>query len=171
MCPSGSAAEIRRERQPSHVLSLVAPSDADAKDTSEDGRLVLAFNDIVAPAPGLVAPDAEQVAAMLAFGRTWEGTRPLLVHCFAGISRSTAAALALACQSAPAEPEAAIACRLREASPCATPNALMIALADALLSRKGRMIEAARSIGRGADYTPYRSFDLRLTDPHSGTPR
>jgi predicted protein tyrosine phosphatase len=170
VCPSGSAAEICRERRPSHVLGLVAPGSPATNEESEH-RLVLAFNDIVAPSPGLVAPDAEQVAAMLAFGRTWDGSRPLLVHCFAGISRSTAAAFALACQNDPSEPEDAIAARLRAAAPCATPNALMVVLADALLSRRGRMIEAVRSMGRGADYTPYRSFDLSLFHPARSAPQ
>ena len=34
-------------------------------------------------------------------------------------------------------------------------------LAD-VLGRGGRLIAAAGAIGRGSDYVPYRSFDLRL---------
>lgn len=75
----------------------------------------------------------------------------MLIHCFAGISRSTAAAYILACHFGAPGQEDSIANTLRRASPAATPNNLMVALADDLLNRDGRMIAAIRSIGRGAD--------------------
>ena len=76
------------------------------------------------------------------------------------MSRSTAAAFILACQREPGLSEVDIAAALRSASPIATPNPLMVALADAALGRNGRMIAAIAAIGRGADYAPYTSFDL-----------
>lgn len=167
VCPSVSAAELCREHAPSHVVSLAGPGD-DGPDL--DGgmrRLILAFNDIDAPRPGSVAPNEAAIASLIAFGRTWRGERPLLVHCLAGISRSTAAAFILACMCERAAPEVALALALREAAPCATPNRLMIALADEILLRRGRMIDAVRAIGRGADYRTYRSFDMLL--PWSST--
>jgi predicted protein tyrosine phosphatase len=45
--------------------------------------------------------------------------------------------------------EELIARRLREASPTAYPNRLMIRLADAALGRSGRMVQAIEAIGRG----------------------
>lgn len=162
VCPAASAAEICREADPSHVLSLGSPGNPPTALPDGVARLSLAFNDVAAPSPGLVAPDREMVAAMLRFGRSWDGTKPFLVHCEAGISRSTAAAFALACQAAPGRPESAIASRLRQASATATPNPLVVALADALLGRQGRMTMALAAIGRGADYAPYRSFALQV---------
>ena len=44
-----------------------------------------------------------------------------------------------------------LARRLRKASPMATPNPLMVALADAQLGLEGRLSDAIRSIGRGED--------------------
>ncbi len=82
-----------------------------------------------------------------------------------GISRSTASAFILACARTPAGKEAAVSYALRAASPCATPNRLMVALADDVLGRKGRLVQAIRAIGRGADYRPYRSFELPLPGP------
>ena len=55
--------------------------------------------------------------------------------------------------------EAELAARLRKASPSATPNARLVAIADAMLGRDGRMREAIAGIGRGADAfegTPFR---------------
>ncbi len=73
----------------------------------------------------------------------------MVVHCWAGISRSTAAAYTALCTINPDAPEELIAMRLREASPTAYPNRLIIRLADAALGRKGRMVRAVESIGRG----------------------
>lgn len=168
VCPAVHAPGLCRETRPSHVLGLMAPGDTPPDLDEVSHRLVLAFNDIVAPRPGLVPPGESDIAAILAFGRSWAGERPLLVHCALGISRSTAAAFILACAAGPGRPEADIARALRDASPCATPNALMVALADRQLGRGGRMTAAAAAIGRGADYAPYRAFTLRVrTDTSS----
>ena len=138
---------------PSHVITLLAPgSDVPPCPTiSPDKRLVMLFHDLAAPMPPLLPPDGASIQRLLAFAATWDERAPVLVHCWAGVSRSPAAAFILACtRSAPGQ-EHAVAQRLRSASPFATPNALMIALADEALGREGRMVEAIRQIGRGAD--------------------
>ena len=55
-------------------------------------HLRLGVNDIAEPIDGMVAPDESLVVQLLAFGRTWDESAPMLVHCWAGISRSTAGA-------------------------------------------------------------------------------
>jgi len=104
----------------------------------------LVFNDIAEPRAGLVAPDAALVARALA------APRPALVTCFAGVSRSTALAYALACRDRPGA-AAALAEELRALAPWATPNPLVVALADAALGAEGAMIAAVKAIGRGAE--------------------
>jgi len=99
---------------------------------------------------------------LLAFIRAWDRQAPLLFHCWAGISRSTAAAYIAACALAPDRDEAELARALRAASPSATPNAHFVALADDLLNRQGRMIEAIRAIGRGAEAMEGSPFMLQL---------
>ncbi|PZQ65414.1 MAG: protein tyrosine phosphatase [Phenylobacterium zucineum] len=129
----------------------------------EAGRaLELRFNDIAEPRPGLVAPDAQIVARILAFGAA---PRTLAIHCYAGVSRSTAAAYALACQHAGPGSEERLALDLRRLSPAATPNSLMVALADDALNRAGRMSAAIAAIGRGAEAFEGPLFEWRL-DPH-----
>ena len=58
----------------------------------EHERLELRFNDIIDPTPGMILPTPEHVAAVLAFGRSLNADpeAKLIVHCHAGISRSTA---------------------------------------------------------------------------------
>jgi predicted protein tyrosine phosphatase len=91
------------------------------------------------------------MARLLAFFRDWDRAAPMVVHCWAGISRSTAAAYIAACALGPERDEDEVADVLRSVAPSATPNARLVALADAALGRRGRMICAIDRIGRGAD--------------------
>ena len=102
------------------------------------------------------------VGQLLDFGAAWTEPAPMLVHCWMGISRSPAAALALACARWPDQGEWEIALALRRASPTATPNPLFLAHADRLLRRDGRVVAAARAIGRGAEAAQGRPFRLSL---------
>jgi predicted protein tyrosine phosphatase len=126
-----------------HVLSLISP-DAEAPVVTKP-RTLLRFNDIAEDREGLVAPSAAMVQTILSLA----GTPTLLIHCFAGVSRSTAAAYILACANG--GDEQALAAQLRALCPEATPNPLMVALADTILDRDGAMIRAIAGIGRGAD--------------------
>ena len=86
----------------------------------------------------------------------------MLVHCWAGISRSTAAAYIMACDRLGPGKEGLVAKRLRAASPTATPNPLMIRLADEALARDGAMSRAIAHIGRGEVAEAGTPFDLNL---------
>jgi len=150
VCPAIRAAEAYAAHRPSHVLGLLSPGqDELALTTVSSQCLDLRFNDIVSARHGLIAPDETHLRAILDFAQSWDETVPMLIYCFAGISRSTAAAFAILCQRHPARTERDLADILRKASPSATPNSLMVALADRLLERQGRMLEAAFAIGRG----------------------
>jgi predicted protein tyrosine phosphatase len=117
----------------------------------------LRFNDIAEEREGLIAPSAAMIEAILALAHT----PTLLIHCFAGVSRSTAAAYVLACVTRPGE-EQALAAELRALCPEATPNPLMVALADTILQRDGAMSRAIADIGRGIDAYEGTVIDWRL---------
>ncbi|MDC7786823.1 protein-tyrosine phosphatase family protein [Rhodoplanes sp. TEM] len=109
-------------------------------------HLHLEIHDICLPLDGYIHPQEEHVARLIDFVRDWDQTAPLVVHCYAGISRSTAAAFTAACTIHPDRDELAIARALRTASPTACPNRLIVSLADRLLGRDGRMIAAVEAI-------------------------
>ena len=109
------------------------------------------ISDIVEPMDGHVAPGAHHVERYLDFVRAWDQEHPLLIHCYAGVSRSTAAAFIAVCALNPQRNEMELAQHLRALSPTATPNLLMIKHADQLLGRQQRMVDAIQSIGRGED--------------------
>jgi predicted protein tyrosine phosphatase len=160
VCPLAAVeAELARTR-PARMVSLLAPEQAAPEAPTGVRQLVLRFHDLAAPAEGLIAPDAALVSQLLAFAAEWTEPAPMLVHCWMGISRSPAAALAIACARAPHRDEAEIATALRRASPTATPNPLIVALADRLLGRDGRLIAAAAAIGRGMQAATGSPFEL-----------
>ena len=125
-------------------------------------HLYIGVGDIVEPLEDHVLPAETHVAELLGFVGKWDRAEPLLIHCFAGVSRSTAAAFIAACALAPRRDEAEIARALRAASPTATPNALLVALADAALERGGRMNAAIAAIGRGVECFAGEPFALAL---------
>ena len=94
--------------------------------------------------------------------RSWDRAAPLVVHCWAGISRSTAAAFVSVCALRPERDEREIAWAIRRASPTAMPNIRIVTFADAMLQRKGRMVAAVEAIGRGVECYEGHPFRLDL---------
>jgi predicted protein tyrosine phosphatase len=125
-------------------------------------HLLLGMDDIPEPADGYVAPGEEHVRKLIAFARGWDRSAPLVVHCYAGISRSTAAAFVAACALSPARTELQIAQELRQRSHTAWPNRRIVSIADDLLGRNGRMVDAIEAIGPGAPATEAVPFRLEL---------
>ncbi|MCZ8182264.1 MAG: protein tyrosine phosphatase [Beijerinckiaceae bacterium] len=126
-------------------------------------HLKLDFADITEPREGEVMPGSEHVEQLLGYFEAWDRSAPLVVHCYAGVSRSTAGAFIAACQLRPDRDEAEWASEIRRLSPTATPNARLVALADAALGRNGRMIRALTTIGRGEDCFDGVPFALDLS--------
>ena len=163
VCPLSAVADIVTRSNASHLLTCL--QDAVLVETPRailaDRHLRLHIHDIAEPMMGCTAPGEEHVGQLIDFALAWGGQGPMVVHCWAGISRSTAAAYTALCAINPGVPEELIALRLREASPTAYPNRLIIRLADTALGRKGRMVRAVEAIGRGVMATEAVPFSLR----------
>ncbi|HEX8569496.1 MAG TPA: hypothetical protein VF699_06175 [Caulobacteraceae bacterium] len=162
VCPLSHVEAVVAERRPSHVITLLDPTSLIGclEGYQPERHLRLGVHDIPEPAEGMIPPDADTVRAILDFGATWDQAQPLLVHCWAGVSRSTATAFVLACERNPEVRERDIAFALRQASRTACPNRRIVALADDMLGRGGRMVDAAAWIGRGEACWEGRPFDL-----------
>src|SRR5262245_31572793 len=132
-----------------HVVTLLGIEDHVPLPPGVDpnGYLRLHMHDITEPADGQVTPDVAHVERLLAFVRRWDRAAPLVIHCYAGISRSTAAAFTTVCALNPGRTEADVAQALRRISPTAMPNARIVRLADLGLGRDGRMVAAVAAIG------------------------
>jgi predicted protein tyrosine phosphatase len=147
-----------------HVVTLINAATLVERPAAipAEQHLFIGINDIVDPIEGQILPATEHVERLIAFVEAWPREKPLIFHCWAGVSRSTAAAFIAACVLNPDRDEATIGLALRQASPIATPNRRLIAIADELLGRSGRMIAAVEAIGRGVEASEGEPFMLEL---------
>lgn len=154
VCPLSQVAHQIRTHRPGRVISLLDPGTP-WPDVGRGGvthHLKVGMHDIVSPTAGWEHPQTGHVQRILGFLEVWDRAAPLLIHCYAGISRSTATAFIAACVHNPGIDEEKLARALRRASPTATPNRRLVALADAEMGRSGRMEQAITAIGRGATW-------------------
>jgi predicted protein tyrosine phosphatase len=159
---------VVRFKKPSHLITLLDPQlIGQSPRFAPERHLKVAVDDIWEPEAGKLAPDETMVRRILDFGVGWSGEAPLLVHCWAGVSRSTATAFILACERNPHVPERTIAQALRAASAGATPNPLLVRFADDLLGRQGRMLAAVHEIGQGHYVYPGAAFEIPSLFPKS----
>ena len=162
VCSLARLHDTVRETGARHVVTLIKDVSLvhrPATITAEN-HLLLDMDDINDHIEGYVVPAEEHVGELLRFVRAWDRANPLVVHCYAGISRSTAGAFVTACALNPRRDELSIARALRAASHTATPNLRIVRLADQMLGRGGRMVRAIDAIGPGL--AAYASEPFRL---------
>jgi predicted protein tyrosine phosphatase len=164
VCPLARLHDTVAATGASHVVTLINAATAVERPASilADRHLFIGVSDIVDPLDGHILPAVDHVERLLAFVRAWDRESPLVIHCWAGISRSTAAAFIAACALRPERTEDDIARALRQASPIATPNRRLVAVADNLLERRGRMTDAIERIGHGQEAAEGEPFRLAL---------
>jgi predicted protein tyrosine phosphatase len=133
----------------SHVLSILDPEWPVPQAFGRFGeheKLELRFHDVIEDDPGMIVPAPRHVEALLAFGRDLLAEPPadahLLVHCHAGVSRSTASMALLLAQARPDVPAARIFAEILRIRPQAWPNLRLLEMGDALLGRHGEMVAA-----------------------------
>jgi len=136
----------------SHVLTVMANVAQVQRPASvlEANHLRVQMDDITEQMDGFMAPSDSHIEQVLNFVRGWDRNAPLVIHCYAGISRSTASAFAAACMLNPHRDEVSIARQIRAASAIASPNRLIVSLADRALGREGRMLRALDEMGPGS---------------------
>jgi predicted protein tyrosine phosphatase len=164
VCPLSKVEATVTSTQADRLVSLLAPGTEMVRPAviAEQNHLWLSLHDISEPQDGMTLPGEAHMRTLLDFAKSWNRARPLVVHCYAGISRSTASAYIIAAALQPSRDEGELAQALRLASSTATPNIRLITLADELLGRQGRMVEAVRSIGRGAEAFEGEPFALDI---------
>lgn len=164
VCSLATLPETVRLTGASHILTIMANVAQVQRPASvlEANHLRVQVDDITEVMEGFITPREEHIEQVLTFVRGWNRSAPLVVHCFAGISRSTASAFAAACALNPHRDEFAIARQIRAASPIAAPNRLIVSLADRVLGREGRMLRALDAIGPGAMSVENQPFRVDL---------
>jgi predicted protein tyrosine phosphatase len=164
VCSLAALPDTVKSTGASHVLTVMANVDQVQRPVSvlPANHLKVSMDDIIEHMDGFVAPTDSHIEQVLNFVRGWDRSAPLVVHCYAGISRSTASAFAAACALNPHRDEVSIARQIRAASPIASPNRLIVSLADKALGREGRMLRALDQMGPGNMLIEGRPFRVDL---------
>lgn len=143
------------ERQVSHVLSILDPDYEEPEAFGaygEHARLRLHFNDDIEELPGRQPPSPEHVSQILGFGRDIlhdpEALRHLLVHCHAGISRSTAAMTLILAAAQPELSAQHVLDHILHIREKAWPNLRILTLGEQQLGRPGEFTSAVGNIYR-----------------------
>ena len=149
--PLSAVPDVIRDYRPSHLVTLLSPEHMieTPKGFPRERHLRLGVNDVVDVEAGDNPPARKHIESLLAFTRAWPAEDPILVHCWAGISRSMASAFTILCDRMGPGSEIVAARAIRARAPHAYPNALLVQHADDLLGRQGRMIAAIKGIGAG----------------------
>ena len=122
VCSLAALPETVKATGASHVLTVMANVDQVQRPESvlPANHLKVQMDDITEQMDGFLAPNDAHIVQVLDFVRGWDRRAPLVVHCYMGISRSTASAFATVCALNPQRDEESIAQALRRASPTAS---------------------------------------------------
>jgi predicted protein tyrosine phosphatase len=152
LCSYWTAREIAPELNPAYLMSLMDAGSHYSIPTGSALREHLRIDchdiltDEIQYPPPYVVPTAEHVREIIAAANRWDRDKSVLIHCLAGVSRSSAAALVFLAARNPGR-EREIALRLRHDGPWLSPNPLIVKLGDHLLGTDGRLFRAARAMG------------------------
>ena len=153
--PLSAVEDTIRRHRPLHLVTLLSPEHmiGTPEGFAAERHLRIGINDIVDASAGDAPPGRDHVEELLAFARRWPAEDPMLVHCWAGVSRSMAATYIILCDRLGRGSEVFSAKAIRSRAPHAWPNALLVRHADDVLGRQGRMVRAIRDIGAGVMVT------------------
>lgn len=133
----------------SHVIGILDPGTVQPEAYRALGarhHSEFRFYDIVAPQDDRLPPSAADVAEIVKACEQVEAAGPehVLVHCWAGVSRSTATAAILMALRNPGR-ETEVFAALSDIRPRSWPNSVMIRHADHMLGRGGALVAAMRA--------------------------
>lgn len=143
----GGACRAFADHRPARVISLLAGEDElPCFDGIGDDRHLKLCLDDESSGEAISVTARRRAEAIVRFLGNWDGKGDILIHCDRGVSRSTAAAFVVMCMRAPDADERVLAGLLRRSAPFADPCPMLVAYADELLNRDGRMIEAIEDL-------------------------
>ena len=155
VAPLNQLDRVVAAEEPEQVLSII--SEELMPETplgfARERHHRIPVHDISAPSPGMTIPGIEHAEAILEAASQWTRSGPYVVHCWAGVSRSGAAAL-LTLASLHKGRETEIARYMRARSIFAQPNRALIRAGDEVLGLNGRLVEAVEAMSP-ADLTAY----------------
>ncbi len=111
------------------------------KGIDNNRHLKMLIDDISEPRDGFILPEKHHAQELLDFTNDWDTSKPILIHCHMGISRSTATSLGVAAKFDPDNIEINIE-KLKEIAPHASPNKIMTKYYDEILNLNNRLFSS-----------------------------
>ncbi len=129
--------------RPDMMLTIInknfSPETPNGMD--ENRHLRMLIDDISEPREGFILPEKHHAQQLLDFTNDWDTSKPILIHCHMGISRSTATSLGVAAKFDPDNIELIIE-KLKEIAPHASPNKIMTKYYDEILGLNNRLLSS-----------------------------
>lgn len=131
--------------------AVITIEDSDVENPFRVGlktppQLVLKFDDIISPSDNLIIPTELHIKSVFDFIEYESDTRPILIHCHAGLSRSPAIALAVLANYFGQSHEEEAVHMLLSIEPLSIPNSLIVSLTDGLLHHEGNLVDAVKKL-------------------------
>ena len=148
ICSLGAAREIDHSTYDGVITIEDSSVDDPLRiDKGDCPQLVLCFDDIASPKDEWILPKESHVHSALEFADNLGGGS-LLIHCHAGISRSSGIALAIIAKGLGPGKEKKALMELEKINPNCAPNALVVWFTDEILGRGGTLFKIAKSMVR-----------------------
>lgn len=169
VCPLDALDATLAGSASSHLMSIMGPADmiAPRAEFAPSRHLRVTVNDIAEPRDGYILAEASHIRQITDFVQGWQengagkdGDGDLCIHCWAGVSRSTAVALITLCALNSGVDESKIAQKLFAAAPFIKPNPRLISLGDEVLGRGGRLSKAVQELPKAEMVSLGRPFSL-----------
>ena len=127
------------------IISLLSPQQASEFEFTSQGshHKLWLMDDVTFSAPGSRAPSSSQILEILEFSKTFQSSDRVLIHCYAGVSRSTAVAIGLLCQHG-MHPSDSISAVDKQCLGM-DPNELILRHFDAVLGLKLSLLDSYKS--------------------------
>lgn len=153
----------------SHLISVIDPGFQPKTPSCINNHLKLGFDDIVDINEEnqiyrtsdfdkeQIPPNKDHITKIINFVETWDKSRPIVIHCWCGVSRSMATAIFIICKINPNQIESNVR-YMRSVAPHANPNKLMVSFFEKYLNVEGKINEAFNNYPHTVTYDCTKNF-------------
>ena len=163
--------------KPSHVISVIDPGYAPKTPSGVNQHLKLGFDDIIKVSKDnhifrlntnevpQIPPNKSHTNSIIEFSDTWDQTKPIVIHCWCGVSRSMAAASYILCKADILNIQRNIR-YIRSIAPHANPNRVLVNLFEEALNVGNKISEAfikyphTKAYDCSVNFAPITIFDI-----------
>ena len=153
VCSLSDVKSVCENINPSHLISAIDPGYVPRTPKGVEKHLKLGFDDIIEVSDSnsifrlndgidkQVLPSLSHTNSIIDFLNSWKNTKPIVIHCWCGVSRSMAIATYLICKEGLSNIDKNVR-YIRSVAPHANPNKLMIKFFENSLKIENQITKA-----------------------------